>query len=163
MPPGMAAQKGSPMKSSIFGAVALSLLAAPILAQQFLPEPYPSAPPIPAPQDTPYPGTIALNVDATDLSHHIFRAHETIPVKPRPARSSLCAMAARHAFADRRDRQILRSLHQGERPASGMEARSGGRLRLSCRGARGRDRARRRHAVRLGGGKRGRARDDGGR
>lgn len=39
-----------------------------------------AAPPIPAPQNVPYPGTITLSVDATDLPHQIFRAHETIPV-----------------------------------------------------------------------------------
>ncbi|HET7931103.1 MAG TPA: peptidase M61, partial [Rhodanobacteraceae bacterium] len=37
---------------------------------------------IPAPQDTPYPGTIAIHVDASDTSQGIFRVHETIPVTP---------------------------------------------------------------------------------
>jgi len=36
----------------------------------------------PAAQDTPYPGTIALHVDASDTVQGIFRVHETIPVKP---------------------------------------------------------------------------------
>ncbi|MBS0432900.1 MAG: M61 family metallopeptidase [Proteobacteria bacterium] len=36
---------------------------------------------VPAPQDTPYPGTITLVVDASDPSQGIFRAHETIPVQ----------------------------------------------------------------------------------
>ncbi|TAN06033.1 MAG: M61 family peptidase [Rhodanobacteraceae bacterium] len=35
---------------------------------------------IPQPADTPYPGTIAIHVDATDTSQGIFRVHETIPV-----------------------------------------------------------------------------------
>jgi predicted metalloprotease with PDZ domain len=35
---------------------------------------------IPPPQDTPYPGTIKLDVDASDTSQGIFRVHETIPV-----------------------------------------------------------------------------------
>ena len=34
----------------------------------------------PAPQDTPYPGTIAIHVDASDTSQGIFQVHETIPV-----------------------------------------------------------------------------------
>ncbi len=34
------------------------------------------------PADTPYPGTIALHVDATDLTQGIFRVHEVIPVQP---------------------------------------------------------------------------------
>ncbi|HEX5962045.1 MAG TPA: peptidase M61 [Rhodanobacteraceae bacterium] len=36
---------------------------------------------IPPPQDTPYPGTIALHVDASDTAQGIFRVHETIPVQ----------------------------------------------------------------------------------
>lgn len=38
---------------------------------------------VPEPVDTPYePGVIRLEVDATDVSRHVFRAKETIPVKP---------------------------------------------------------------------------------
>ena len=37
---------------------------------------------VPAPQDTPYPGVIALKVDATDIGRHIFNVHESIPVRP---------------------------------------------------------------------------------
>ncbi|HEX5353746.1 MAG TPA: peptidase M61 [Rhodanobacteraceae bacterium] len=36
---------------------------------------------IPPPQDTPYPGIIAIHVDATDTTQAIFRVHETIPVQ----------------------------------------------------------------------------------
>jgi predicted metalloprotease with PDZ domain len=36
---------------------------------------------IPPPQDTPYPGTIQLHVDASDITQGIFRVHETIPVQ----------------------------------------------------------------------------------
>jgi predicted metalloprotease with PDZ domain len=35
---------------------------------------------VPPPQDTPYPGTIAIHVDASDTLQGIFRVHETIPV-----------------------------------------------------------------------------------
>ncbi|HEX7341460.1 MAG TPA: peptidase M61 [Rhodanobacteraceae bacterium] len=35
---------------------------------------------IPPPQNTPYPGTIQIHVDATDTAQGIFRVHETIPV-----------------------------------------------------------------------------------
>jgi predicted metalloprotease with PDZ domain len=38
----------------------------------------------PPPLDTPYAGTIALDIDATDLSHRIFRVRERIPVQPGP-------------------------------------------------------------------------------
>jgi len=36
------------------------------------------------PADTPWPGTLRLQVDATDLDHRIFRVRETIPVRPGP-------------------------------------------------------------------------------
>jgi predicted metalloprotease with PDZ domain len=45
---------------------------------------YPARADVPAPVDQPYPGTIVLNVDATDLSQQIFRMHMTIPVRPGP-------------------------------------------------------------------------------
>ena len=37
---------------------------------------------IPAPQDTPYPGTLTLDVDATNTEQGIYTAHETVPVRP---------------------------------------------------------------------------------
>jgi len=39
---------------------------------------------VPPPQDTPYAGTITLQVDASDTTQGIFRVHETIPVKAGP-------------------------------------------------------------------------------
>jgi predicted metalloprotease with PDZ domain len=39
---------------------------------------------VPAPQDTPYPGTVTLHVDAGDTRQGIYRVHETIPVSPGP-------------------------------------------------------------------------------
>ncbi len=36
------------------------------------------------PHTAAYPGTLALDIDATDLSHRIFRVHERIPVQPGP-------------------------------------------------------------------------------
>ena len=44
-----------------------------------LPLPYPAA--IEAPRDTPFPGTIKVAVDATDITRHIFRVTEKIPVR----------------------------------------------------------------------------------
>jgi predicted metalloprotease with PDZ domain len=40
-----------------------------------------AAPPIIA---TPYPGTLTLQVDATDLDHRILQVRETVPVRPGP-------------------------------------------------------------------------------
>jgi hypothetical protein len=39
---------------------------------------------VPAPVDQPYPGTIVLNVDATNLSQQVFQMRMSIPVKPGP-------------------------------------------------------------------------------
>ena len=44
------------------------------------PQPVPAIDTIPAPQDVPYPGTITLDVDATNTEQGIFTARETIPV-----------------------------------------------------------------------------------
>lgn len=63
----------------------LALLAAPAAAQD-VPRSAPTAlaitDTIPPPQDLAYPGTIALDIDATDLSRGLFRVTETIPVGP---------------------------------------------------------------------------------
>jgi predicted metalloprotease with PDZ domain len=60
----------------------LLLAAAPALADPAPPQPTPLPPPVTAPQDHPFPGTIDLAVDATDLDRHIFQITETIPVSP---------------------------------------------------------------------------------
>ena len=39
---------------------------------------------VPAPVDSPYPGTIAISVDATDLAQRIFRVKQVVPVQPGP-------------------------------------------------------------------------------
>ncbi len=44
------------------------------------PRPVTPPPPVPAPRDVPYPGTLRIAVDATDLDRRIFRVHETVPV-----------------------------------------------------------------------------------
>ena len=45
------------------------------------PQPLALPPAITTPRDTPWPGTITLAVDATDLPHHVISVHETIPVQ----------------------------------------------------------------------------------
>src|SRR4051812_39447591 len=44
------------------------------------PEPTTKIDTIPAPKDVPYPGTIRLTVDASDVTRGIFRIHEQVPV-----------------------------------------------------------------------------------
>jgi predicted metalloprotease with PDZ domain len=47
------------------------------------PQSAPLPPAIPAPQDTPYPGTLTLHV-AFDPDHHVFNVTETLPAAPGP-------------------------------------------------------------------------------
>lgn len=61
-------------------ALVAALLATTAAAQSPPPQPVPYPPATIAPVDTPYPGTIALHVDATDLDRRILTVHETIPV-----------------------------------------------------------------------------------
>jgi predicted metalloprotease with PDZ domain len=65
----------------ISAAVCLALTA--IAYAQTSPGPQPAAQPaaIVTPADTPYPGTIKLLVDVTNITDRIFNVHETIPVK----------------------------------------------------------------------------------
>lgn len=64
------------------GAVCVALTAA---RAQKSPGPEPAAMPAPvvAPVDMPYPGTISLLVDASDVTRRVMNVHETIPVKGR--------------------------------------------------------------------------------
>ncbi|MDR3447768.1 MULTISPECIES: M61 family metallopeptidase [unclassified Dyella] len=57
-------------------AVAMTLTAGAAVAQQAYTDN------VPPPQDTKYPGTVTLHVDASDTVQGIFRVRETIPVKP---------------------------------------------------------------------------------
>ena len=65
-------------------ALAATLLASAAAAQSPPPQPVPFPPATIAPVDRPYPGTITVDVDATDLDRHIFTVHETIPVAAGP-------------------------------------------------------------------------------
>ncbi|WP_426687514.1 M61 family metallopeptidase [Rhodanobacter ginsengiterrae] len=64
--------------TTLFAAVMLALAVGNVRAQS------PGTDQVPPPQDTPYPGTIALHVDASDTVQGIFRVHETIPVAAGP-------------------------------------------------------------------------------
>jgi predicted metalloprotease with PDZ domain len=45
------------------------------------PQPVKPPPPVPAARDVPYPGTVRVAVDATDLDRRVFKVHETVPVE----------------------------------------------------------------------------------
>lgn len=68
------------------GAAARAQVPAPA-AGQALPQPLAMPPAIPAPRDIAYPGTLGLEVNATDLDRHVFSVTETIPVPDEIARS----------------------------------------------------------------------------
>ena len=64
---------------------ALLLATTPALAANSAPQPVPIVDTIPAARDMPYPGTMTLKVDATDIDRAIFRVQQTIPVaEPGP-------------------------------------------------------------------------------
>lgn len=67
------------MKALFFSVSVLTLACTAAVAQQ-LPQPAAPTPPIAAARDIPYPGTLKLSVDATDLQRKIFEIRETIPV-----------------------------------------------------------------------------------
>jgi len=48
--------------------------------QNSRPEPTAKTDTIPGPRDVPYPGTLQLTVDASDVTRAIFRIHERVPV-----------------------------------------------------------------------------------
>ncbi len=60
--------------------VAGGALAQDQMTTQVMPESAAPTPPIPAPQDTPYAGTLKLTVDATDIDRKIWNVTTTIPV-----------------------------------------------------------------------------------
>ncbi len=66
-----------------FIAVGAAALSSAAFAQNAppLPMPLPMPAEIAAPKDEPYPGTLRLDVDATDIERHIFNVRETIPVR----------------------------------------------------------------------------------
>jgi len=60
---------------------AMLLASTAALAENSRPQPVPHVDTIPAARDLPYPGTITLDIDATDTRQGIFRTRETIPVE----------------------------------------------------------------------------------
>ncbi len=61
-------------------AVLLAAAAVPALAVNSAPQPVPFVDTIPAARDVPYPGTMTLKIDATDLDRNILDVRQTIPL-----------------------------------------------------------------------------------
>ena len=66
----------------LLGVLPLSIAPAHAQAVRSAPTAMPIAPSVPDAVDTPYPGTIRIDVDATDLAHRVFRTRQVIPVAP---------------------------------------------------------------------------------
>ncbi len=65
---------------AVFAAACIALSTI-VTAQTRGPQPAPETPPIIAPADVPYPGSISLLVDVSDVARRVFTVRETIPVK----------------------------------------------------------------------------------
>lgn len=74
-------RREKPFEAILLACCELALIGVAGWAQSAAPQPLPMPAPIAAPKDVPYPGTIALNVDATDTERHIFTVRESIPVR----------------------------------------------------------------------------------
>jgi predicted metalloprotease with PDZ domain len=59
---------------------ALALMSVCLAPATFAQDMAPPAVPVEQPQNIPYPGTLQVTVDATDLDHRIFQVNETVPV-----------------------------------------------------------------------------------
>ncbi len=68
------------LKHVLSALVVLAPIGGAAWAQDPQPQPLPMPPPIAAPRDVAYPGQIALQVDASDVTRRIYQVHETIPV-----------------------------------------------------------------------------------
>ena len=67
--------------AALLAAVCVALTTAVYAQDSPGPQPVPLPPPIVAPADTPYPGTISLVVDLTNVNDRVLNVQETIPVK----------------------------------------------------------------------------------
>lgn len=69
------------MRSALFAVAATFTFATPLAAEPSPgPQPYPMPPAVTAPRDIAYPGTIRLEVDASDTDRRILRVKQTLPV-----------------------------------------------------------------------------------
>ena len=67
--------------AALFAALSIALTTATYAQTSPGPQPIPLPPPIPAPADVPYPGTIDLLADLSDITHRVVDVHEKIPVE----------------------------------------------------------------------------------
>ena len=110
-----------------------------------VPQATPKIDTIPPARDVPYPGTIQLTVDATDVTRAIFRVHEHVPVSARRRfRPALSQVASGQPLAFGADQQGRRLPRDRERTRAELGPRHARRLCLPRRRPAGRQRDRRR-------------------
>ena len=61
-------------------ALTVGLSGAALTSSAMAQEQSPAPPPVALPQNIPYPGTMQVTVDATDLDHKVFSVHQVVPV-----------------------------------------------------------------------------------
>ena len=102
------------------------------------PEPTAKTDTIPAARDVPYPGTMQLTVDASDVTRAIFRIHQTIPV---PGPGDFVLLYPKWVPGGHSPRNDIKNItgfrRERERPRAGMGARQSRRLRFPHRRAGG--------------------------
>ena len=69
--------------AAVFAALCIALTTTVHAQNSPGPQPVPLPPPTAAPADTPYPGTISLLVDVTNITDRVLNVHETIPITGR--------------------------------------------------------------------------------
>jgi len=74
-------EKSATFRGHGLAAAGAAVAAGGLALAQTPPMPLPLPPAIVAPRDVPFAGTIRLGVDATDVTRHIFRVTESIPVE----------------------------------------------------------------------------------
>ena len=82
LPTDKAAMQFTPVAAALLALAGSASPLAPAAAPppRSAPTAVPLPPPLPEPRDIPYPGTITLDIDATDVARGLFRATERIPV-----------------------------------------------------------------------------------
>ena len=103
-------------------------------AQSAGPQPLPMPMAIATPKDVPYPGTIRLSVDTTDLERRMYTMRESIPVRAGEPTVLLLPqwLPGNHSPTGRADKLAGLVIR-----ANGARVGSGGRVRVSRRSARG--------------------------
>jgi predicted metalloprotease with PDZ domain len=101
--------------------LASALIAAPALAEPSLPQPLPIVDTVPAARDVAFPGTLTVDVDATDTLRGVFRVVETIPVPPNLAGKRMALLFPKWLPGKHAPRGEIEKL-------AGLEIRSGNTL-----------------------------------